>query len=49
MDNKCKCGHSKKSHRWRPYGSHTKYLGCHIKGCKCKSYQDVFGELGGKK
>ena len=38
-ENKCKrCGHKMISHRWRPYGSNSKYLGCHMKGCNCKSY-----------
>ena len=34
------CGHKKKSHYWRPYGSNKKALGCHIKFCTCKSYKE---------
>ena len=34
----CECGHSKKSHCWRPYGSAKKYMRCHKRDCKCYFY-----------
>lgn len=33
------CGHKKKSHYWRPYGTRKIALGCHKKGCNCKSFK----------
>ena len=35
----CVCGHQKKSHRNRPFGSAVKYLRCHVKGCDCSSFK----------
>ncbi len=37
----CECGHSKKSHCWRPYGSAKKYMRCHKKNCKCYFYTSI--------